>query len=160
MSSCGFIIRRFHKWRKINDLVNLSEDIFTNLFCWIGSHGPVDSGRRVSRRRRDRIFHRKKSSKFWNLISQWRFSFDKSTDLWDDRFARRTKSPGRHWADFTNILLAPFAQTDLNCIFGPMEYLGCFYNTANIFSILINELHFYGTNGSPSLPICLQYFLI
>ena len=60
MISCAFIIRRLHKWRKINDLVNLSEDIFTNLFCWIGSHGPVDSGRRVSRRRRDRIFHRKK----------------------------------------------------------------------------------------------------
>ena len=142
--SCKSIGGHFHKFILLNR--------FTRS-CW-------QRKARVATKTRQNFSSKKKSSKFRNLISQWRFSFDKSTDLWDDRFARRTKSPGRHWADFTNILLAPFAQTDLNCIFGPMEYLGCFYNTANIFSILINELHFYGTNGSPSLPICLQYFLI
>jgi hypothetical protein len=34
-----------------------------------------------------------------------------------------------------------------------------FLLTLEFFSVLINELAFHGTNGSPILPICIQYSL-
>ncbi len=43
---------------------------------------------------------------------------------------------------------------------GPGENLGRFFWQWNFFPVLINELAFHGTNGSPILPICLQYSLL
>ena len=35
-----------------------------------------------------------------------------------------------------------------------------FLLTLEFFSVLINELAFHGTNGSPILPICIQHSLV
>ena len=35
-----------------------------------------------------------------------------------------------------------------------------FLKTQKYFCVLINKLDFHGTNGSPSLPICIQYSLL
>ena len=41
----------------------------------------------------------------------------------------------------------------------PLEKILVVYINKEIFSNLVNKLDFYEINGSPSLPICLQYSL-
>ena len=69
-------------------------------------------------------------------------------------------------SDKTKVLTRVLFQGKLNIVLGristinPVENQGRCLKTRKYFSVLINKLDFHRTNGSPSLPICLQYALV